>query len=64
MTTQGWYNINNDNITTQRLEARASTTTTTSQHQGWSIIISSTRLRVFNMRLASQHEAGYTISSS
>jgi hypothetical protein len=34
----------------------------TTQHKGWSII--NTRLRVFSMKLASQHEAGYAISSA
>jgi hypothetical protein len=36
----------------------------TTQHKGWSIINISTRLRVFSTRLASQHEVGYTISST
>jgi hypothetical protein len=46
------------------MKAGASSTTTKSQHEGWSIINISTRLRVFNMRLESQHEASYTISST
>jgi hypothetical protein len=36
----------------------------TTQHKGWSIINNNTRLRVFSMKLASQHEVGYTISSA
>jgi hypothetical protein len=45
----------------------ASSTTTTSQHEGWSIINISTRLEIFNTKLAShqhQHEVGITTTSA
>jgi hypothetical protein len=41
----------------------SSSISSTTQRKGWSININ-TRLRVFSTKLASQHEAGYTISSA
>ena len=65
------YNINtssSSSITTQV------DTTSTSQHEGWSIININTRMEIFNMKLASQqhqqevgnhqHEAGISTTST
>jgi hypothetical protein len=48
------------------MKAGASSTTTTSQHEGWSIIDINTRLEIFSTKLASQqhqHEAGISTTS-